>query len=370
MDLAELLIETDHRFVSGVPDSSLKHLCFEMAQHDSFSHIPAASEGSAVALAIGHWLATAKRPLVYMQNSGLPNALNPLLSLISTAAFDVPITLLIGWRGKPGNQDEPQHRIVGAQTKNMLEIANFFIVDIDERPASTLRQEVSQALADNVRVALLITPGINLSTCEPEPAIDSTEKMINKTELLSYLTDLPKNRHLLVGGIGHTSRQLMKLRLEKGQDTSLDLHCVGGMGFASNIAAGIAQSTPGTHVICLDGDGSFLMHGTSTSGFAAMEGVRLTHIVLVNGVHASVGGHPVCSTDVDYEGIARGVGYDRVTSAQTIDDIKSVVEAGNQLQRPQFAVAFVNKGDTQSLPRPSKTLRDSARNFHGLHFGP
>ncbi|MEM5583795.1 MULTISPECIES: thiamine pyrophosphate-dependent enzyme [unclassified Roseibium] len=368
MSLVELLKDTGHRFVSGVPDSTLKALCFDLASCEKFSHVPAASEGAAVAMGIGNWLATAERPLVYMQNSGLPNGLNPLLSLSSTAAFDVPMTLVVGWRGKPGHSDEPQHRLVGEHTAQLLRTAEFFIVQIDRPLDQGLSHQIREALNEKSRVALLVSPGVKLSLGAPAQPTPVVSPRISKTALLSLLLELPKQSHVLVGGIGHTSRQLLKLRGERGEDTSLDFHCVGGMGFASSVAAGIARSSKSAHVICLDGDGSFLMHGTSASAFASTAGVRLTHVVLANGVHASVGGHPVCSAQIDYDAIARGVGYDRVTTGTSLEVIRSAVEAGPDLRRPQFLIAHVDNGDVTSLPRPAIALPEAARTFQELNF--
>lgn len=367
MDILKILIENGHRFATGVPDSTLKSLCFELSSTDGIHHVPAASEGSAIALALGYWTSSGSIPVVYMQNSGLPNALNPLLSLASSAAFDIPLTLVIGWRGKPGHVDEPQHRLVGSSTLNLLKLADVYPIVVEATHSfDRLNAEYQDALLNHRRIGLIISPDVKLSNKVEGQSGSSAG--IRKNELLQHVLNNSPEHSVLVGGIGHTSRQLLALRISRDQPESFDLHAVGGMGFASSLAAGIGLGAPNSKVICLDGDGSFLMHGTSVSSFARLPKAGLIHIVFANGVHASVGGHPLSNPSLDLASLAKSLGYRWAVSVNTLDEFQSAFQTASEMTHPTFIAAHISHEYPEALPRPKAHLSDALLEFRSYHF--
>jgi len=350
-------------FYAGVPDSLLKPVCFYLADHAGDKHVVAANEGGAVALACGYHLATGKVPLVYMQNSGQGNAINPLLSLADPDVYSIPLLLLIGWRGEPGlligwrgepgTKDEPQHVKQGKITVSLLEAMDIPYRVLETDPGAARRgvdELVAIAAAENRPVALLVRNG----TFEPykpkEQASDQFE-MTRERAIEAVVAALGET-DAIVSTTGKISRELYEYRARAGHGHQREFLTVGAMGHASQIAMGIALAKPDRQVFCLDGDGAMLMHmgGAAIVGAAGVENFK--HIVLNNGVHDSVGGMATAGLRVSFTEIGKACGYTEAWRVEHSVDVAEKVAMLRAVTGPAMLEIMVQKGARADLGRP------------------
>ncbi len=297
-------------FYAGVPDSLLKPVCFYLADHTGAKHVVAANEGGAVALACGYHLATGNVPLVYLQNSGQGNTINPLLSLADPDVYSIPLLLLIGWRGEPGTKDEPQHVKQGKVTISLLEAIDIPHRVLAPEPDAARRcvdDLVAIATAENRPVALLVRK----DTFEPyKPASQAAGdfEMTREQAIEAVIASLAET-DVIVSTTGKISRELYEFRDRTSQGHQREFLTVGSMGHASQIAMGVALARPDRQVFCLDGDGAMLMHMGSAAIVGAAGVTNFKHVILNNGVHDSVGGMATAGLRVSFTEIARACGY-------------------------------------------------------------
>ena len=322
-------------FFTGVPDSLLKSFCAYVADNCGERHVIAANEGGAVGLAAGHYLATGRPALVYMQNSGQGNAVNPLASLADPDVYSIPMVLLVGWRGEPGVKDEPQHVKQGKVTVSLFEALGIptEILPGDEFAALELtRRMVARAKAESRPVALVARKGLfaeyKLRNRKPDVAALPREQAIE-----DVLKSLPADA-VVVSTTGMISREVYETRERLGQDHSRDFLTVGSMGHAVMIALGIAMAQPNRKVVCLDGDGASIMH-MGNMAIAGQSGCsNLTHIVFNNAAHDSVGGQPTVGAAIDLSAIASSCGYNR-EGAPAFREVRVAKGARKDLGRPK-----------------------------------
>lgn len=309
----ETLKEQGVNFFTGVPDSLLKSFCAYLTDHCGSDHIISANEGGAIGLAAGHYLATGKPALVYMQNSGQGNAVNPLMSLADPEVYSIPMILLVGWRGEPGVKDEPQHVKQGRITIPLFETLEIPTTVLESNEVVALRQlasSVAQAKSENRSVALVVRKGLfsnyELADKNPDLAPLSREEAIEA--ILTTLGD----EAVVVSTTGMISREVYETRARLGQDHSRDFLTVGSMGHALMIALGIARKcnevNEKRYVVCLDGDGSALMQMGNLAIAGSARQANLIHVVLNNAAHDSVGGQPTVGGVVDFCEIAKACG--------------------------------------------------------------
>ena len=322
-------------FFTGVPDSLLKCFCAYLADTCGDNHVIAANEGGAVGLAAGHYLATGKLALVYMQNSGQGNAVNPLCSLADPDVYSIPMVLLVGWRGDPGVKDEPQHVKQGKVTVSLFEtlgIPTEILPDDDESAANVARKMVEKAKAESRPVALVVRKGLfaEYKLRFPKPSVADLKR---EQAIEEILKSLPEDA-VVVSTTGMISREVYETRERLGQDHSRDFLTVGSMGHAIMIALGIAKAQPNRRVFCLDGDGASIMQ-MGNMAIAGQSGcANLTHIVLNNAAHDSVGGQPTVGGAIDLSAIAASCGYNRPGSP-VFKEIKVAKGARKDLGRPK-----------------------------------
>ena len=330
---ASLLIDTCLKeginFFTGVPDSLLKGLCNELYSRygsEGDIHIVAHNEGGAIALCAGHYLATGKPGLCYMQNSGIGNAVNPLASLMDPEVYSIPCLLIIGWRGEPGVKDEPQHVKQGAVTPGQLQLLGipFFVLS-----SGTTEQEFREqfsVLLDAMkagRPAAIVVRKNALST-ESKPNYGNRYTFTREDAVGVILSAAGKN-DVFVTTTGKLSREVFELREKNGEDHSRDFLTVGSMGHSSMIALKIAIEKPDRTIWCLDGDGAVLMHLGSLP-IIGTRGVRnYIHVVVNNGAHETVGGMPVCAGKLNIPALARAAGYSGVFTADSGESLRSVI---------------------------------------------
>lgn len=347
-----------HMF-AGVPDSLLKDICAYITDNaPPENHVIAANEGTAMATAAGHYLATGRIPCVYLQNSGLGNAVNPLLSLCSKQVYSIPTLLLIGWRGEPGKKDEPQHLLQGALTPGLLKemgIPHEVLPDYAEGAFETLARAYAYMERERSPFALLVKKQtFEKYKLGSHQEVFSGEDMLHREEILELLiNNFPDDP--MVTTTGFTSREIFELRKLKGQSHAQDFLTVGSMGHCSSIALGVALAKPLQRVFCIDGDGAALMHmgAIATVGKCALKNFK--HILINNAVHDSVGGQPTGGHAVDFPAIAKACGYGVVQMARTSNEITSAMEDLKNCEGPHFVEFRSLPGARADLLRPTST---------------
>ncbi|MEX0983246.1 MAG: phosphonopyruvate decarboxylase [Bacteroidales bacterium] len=352
-------------FFCGVPDSLLKDICAYITDNTlQGNHIIAANEGNAIAMAAGNHMATNKVPLVYMQNSGMGNAMNPLLSLTDRQVYNIPLLLMIGWRGEPGVKDEPQHITQGEVTLQMLDTARipYCILSQDENEAGRQIQEaIAKVHRTNVPFAIVVRKG-TFEKYSIKKRV-AAEYQLSREKVIQQIVDQLTGDEVVVSTTGKTSRELFECREALGQPHFSDFLTVGSMGHSSQIALGIAISKPSKRVICLDGDGALLMHmgGLAIAGHAAPK--NFIHIVINNGAHESVGGQPTAGFNIDTISIAKACGYVSATSVSTSGKLAATLASISEETCPAFIEVKVRVGSRDDLGRPTIKPVDNKKDF-------
>lgn len=355
--LFNLLIKKGVNFYSGVPDSLLKDLCAYITDHSSEkNHIIAANEGGAMGLAAGYYLSTGKIPVIYMQNSGLGNTVNPLLSLMDKEVYRIPALLIIGWRGEPGVHDEPQHIKQGEVTIPLLEAMNVRY-EIMEDEENVVQHQINRILdnikLDSVPYALIVRKGAFESY---KLGIELSEPFqLSREDAVKKIVSLLDNDIIVVSTTGMLSRELFEYRENHGQDHRHDFLTVGSMGHASQIALGIALNKPEKTICCFDGDGAVIMHLGALGIIGSLAPHNFYHFVFNNGSHDSVGGQPTIGRNIDFVAIAKGCGYKTVMSVETNEEIETVIGKLRTLEAPALLEINVHKGARSNLGRPTTT---------------
>ena len=362
----ELLQQQGIRFFSGVPDSLLKpFLSCVGEQLDSTAHVIAANEGAAIALAAGHHLATGEVALVYMQNSGLGNAVNPLLSLTDASVYAIPLLLLIGWRGEPGLEDEPQHLTQGRVTPALLEALEIpyrVLSGGDPHAAQHALEAIAEARQRSAPSALLVRRD-TFGDYAPQAVRDNhpgTGELTREAALERVLAHTDGNE-ILVATTGMAARELFELRTRRAEDHARDFLTVGSMGHAGQIALGIARARPHRQVVCLDGDGALLMHLGSLVINAASACRNYKHILLNNGSHDSVGGQPTAGFDVDFPALAQAAGYRWTAVAAHATDIEQCLQELLASHGPALLEIRLTRGHREDLGRPTASPLENKR---------
>lgn len=346
------------RFYTGVPDSLLKDFCACVSERvPAEAHVIAANEGAAVALATGHHLATGKIGLVYMQNSGLGNAVNPLLSLADPGVYAIPMLLLIGWRGEPGRADEPQHLTQGRVTRPMLDaigVEAMVLPGAESEALPLLRDALALAAERSAPVALVAgagTFGPYVRAVESGPAPPMGTPALRREEAVQIVAE-ELDDAVVVSTTGMASRELFEFRRARGEDPGRDFLTVGSMGHASQIALGIALARPDRHVCCLDGDGALIMHMGALALIGSRRPRHFTHVVLNNGTHDSVGGQPTAGQAVDFPAMARACGYERGERVESAAALRAALR--QTIPGARLIEVRVRAGARADLGRPTR----------------
>ncbi len=344
-------------FYAGVPDSLLKNFCACLTDTiDARHHLIAANEGAAIGLAAGHYLATGRIPVVYMQNSGLGNTVNPLMSLMDKEVYNMPVLLLIGWRGEPGVKDEPQHVKQGKVTCSLLEAMNirYEIMEMDETTLKGQIERVAEALYTTKEpFALVIRKGTFDSYALPEEKESLLE--LSREEAIREVAAHWNQNEVTVSTTGMISRELFEYREATGEGHGRDFLTVGSMGHASQIALGIALEQPERKVCCMDGDGASIMHMGSWAIIGQSAPANFYHILFNNGAHDSVGGQPTVGLHIDFPAIAIACGYKTVFSVTTRKELDEVLAQIDNCEAPVLLEIKVKKGARKDLGRPTTT---------------
>lgn len=347
---------------AGVPDSLLSSLCACIDDHSQpGEHIITANEGNAIALAAGFHLSSGQYAAVYMQNSGLGNTINPLTSLTDPEVYRIPMLLIIGWRGEPGVKDEPQHIKQGRITPGQLELLEipYQILDADSDGLEVLEQAMETLRETGAPVALLVRKDAFAKyKTSRKPTLQSSMK---REEALRCLLALTGN-DLIVSTTGKTSREVFELRVERNEPQR-DFLTVGAMGHTASIALGVALGNPQKRVICVDGDGSVLMHLGALPIIGSQQPKNLFHVLLNNAAHESVGGQPTVADQVDFAAISQASGYQGYAKASNEDELKQAWQQLSQQQGPVLLEICITTGSRDDLGRPTSTPEENKQAF-------
>lgn len=352
----EKLRETGIDFYAGVPDSLLKNICAYITDHFDANHnIVSANEGAAIGLAAGHYLATGQPACVYMQNSGEGNIINPLASLVDREVYNIPVLLLIGWRGRPGVHDEPQHLKQGKVTIGLLDVmgVGYEVLSKDKDKAAGQIEKAAKALENKEIFAIVIEK----DTFEDYTLqnIETNNLTMSREEAVQAVAASLGESDCIVSTTGMISRELFEYRVARNQGHERDFLTVGSMGHASQIALGIALALSERRVWCFDGDGATIMHMGSMAIVASKMPKNYIHVVFNNGAHDSVGGQPTVGLKINLPAVAEAVGYKSVYSVDNKEDLEVVLNKMPRLEGPVFLEIKVKKGNRKNLGRPTTT---------------
>ena len=353
-------------FYTGVPDSQLKALCnYLMSTYgiDPHHHIIAANEGNCTALAAGYHLATDKVPVVYMQNSGEGNIINPVASLLNDKVYAIPVVFIVGWRGEPGIHDEPQHIYQGEVTVKLLEDMDIkpFIIgkETTDEEVEKAMEEFRKILAAGKDVAFVIRKGALTDAPKVEYKNDNT--MIRE-EIIQHIVKAT-GEDPIISTTGKASRELFETRVANGQSHKYDFLTVGSMGHSSSIALGVALNKPEQRIWCVDGDGAVLMHMGSMAVLGANKPKNLIHVVINNGAHETVGGMPTVAGNIDLVGVAKACGYPNAVRVETFEALDKELEAAKGRNELSLIEVACSIGAREDLGRPTTTALENKQNF-------
>jgi phosphonopyruvate decarboxylase len=354
------------KFFTGVPDSLLKNfLGYLFDNVSSDNHIITANEGLSISLASGNYLATQNIPLVYMQNSGIGNAINPLLSLADKEVYGIPMLLVIGWRGEPGVKDEPQHIKQGKVTPALLKAMDipYKVLSLENefKYSQILNDLYIQIKNNKCPHALLIKKGV-FQEYKSVSVSNSRYDMLRETAIEQLAMNL-SSESIIVSTTGKTSRELFELRSKYKQSHDKDFLCVGSMGHANHIALGIALQKPKKKIFCFDGDGALLMHLGALSQIGVLKPRNFIHILFNNGAHDSVGGQATVGYEVDFSKMALASGYESTIVIEEECELTKFMEKINKLEGPALVEIRIRKGARTDLGRPTISPKDNIIRF-------
>lgn len=356
VDLKQLfksLDEKDVKFFTGVPDSLLNNFCLYLVNNiPDGQHVMAANEGNAIAIAAGHYLATGNIPVVYMQNSGIGNATNPLLSLTHECVYGIPMVLVIGWRGDPSINDHVQHKKQGELTPVLMKDMDvpYEILDSDATVVEKFAWAVAKAKEMSSPVALIAKKAILAEKVKKQEYPASN--LMNREEAISAVVDVMGEGAIYLGTTGRATRELNEQLKMHGIGEGHEFQNVGSMGHVSSVGLGIALAKPDQKVVVFDGDAAVVMHMGALATNCRYKAGNLIHIVLNNGVNESVGGQPSAGYVVNLTEVAAACGYRTAGRAvETKEELQAFLQDDKKGEMPLFVDVHVRQGIRSDMPK-------------------
>ena len=366
MDVKKFMEIVGAEFYTGVPDSQLKALCDCLVNTygvEETHHVIAANEGNCMAIAAGYHLATGKVPVVYMQNSGEGNVINPLASLLHEKVYNIPCILVVGWRGEPGIHDEPQHIYQGEITRTLLDemgISNYVLSkDTSEEELSKVMTEFQEKLVEGKQVAFVVRKG---AFVYKEKVMYQNQHTMIREEIIRHITKV-SNDDPIVSTTGKASRELFEIREQEGESHQYDFLTVGSMGHSSSIAFGIATQKKDKKIWCVDGDGAALMHLGAMAVLGKYQPENLVHIIINNGAHETVGGMPTVASELCLSAVAKACGYPNIVTVCNYEELDVELKKAKEANQLYLIEAMCAMGAREDLGRPTTTARENKENF-------
>ena len=360
------LSNNDINFFCGVPDSLLKNFCLCIdSKIDNEHHITTANEGNAIALATGYHLATKKAGLVYLQNSGIGNSLNPLISLSDQGVYQIPMILLIGWRGEPSISDEPQHVRQGEITESLLKTMgiSYEIIDSNSDYKAVIRNTIDNMKKTSSPAAIIVRKNCFDKYQGSNKRSTTPKSSLLREPAIKQIISLSDPNDIFISTTGKTSRELYEIRL-KNNTPPRDFITVGSMGHASSISLGVSIFKPSKRIICLDGDGALLMHLGSMATIGSTAPSNMVHVLLNNGCHESVGGQATVADKINFQDLSKSLGYKYYYRANSIE---SLIESWKEINSKEKGLVFleliIQPGSREDLARPKENLQQIKQMF-------
>ncbi len=354
-NLINTLKKNKINFFTGVPDSILTSLSKKIENYPVKKHLIATNEGSAVSIGIGHYLSSREIPCIYLQNSGLSNAINPLISIASQEVYSIPLLLMIGWRGSPKIRDEPQHKAKGKITTQLLKLLKIkFCILRNEKDLSHLKKIIKESRKNKKIVACLIEKGTLKTKIEIKKKI--SKNFVSRADFIEKFLDLLPVKSKIISTTGYTSRELMELRKKHNNKNGKDFYMVGGMGHSISVALGYALNSK-KQTFCLDGDGSILMHlgPIRTAGFVKNHNFK--HIILNNNSHESVGGQLTNASGIDFKKLSMSVGYRNFFKISKKKNFKNILKKFIKFKGPSLLEVRIRNDSLPNLSRPKNLIK-------------
>jgi len=354
------LINLGFKSFYGVPDSLLSDISksLELDYEDEIKHIITQNEGSAVAISMGDYLSTKHPSVVYLQNSGLGNIVNPITSLLSKEVYSIPLLLLIGWRGKPGVEDEPQHKFQGKITLEQLDLLDidYQVVSKDSPPSF---DKMNKSISNGDRYAFVFEKNF---FDKDKRTLEKKSEYIKRETYIKKIYEKYKKDSIFISSTGKISRELNTFA-EDDSEESIIFYTVGGMGYASSIALGIALENPEKKVICIDGDGALLMHMGILPIIGNQKLDNFYHYILNNNSHESVGNQPTVGGDINLKNISEGSKYKNYMKILNLDDLEDHMKKADDMEGPVLVEILTSQYSDPKLPRPKNTPIENKKNF-------
>ena len=359
------LVKNKIHFFTGVPDSLLKDFCAYVTDYNNeSSHIIAANEGSSIAIGIGSYLSTGNIPLIYMQNSGFGNSINPLLSLADPKVYSVPMLIMIGWRGEPNVKDEPQHVKQGEISEELLKTLSipYIVLSHESEKIEEIIKDSIDTINKRKTPFVFLVKKNTFSEYKLKSEI-KTNFQLNREDAIKYIVNKLDSEDIVVSTTGKASRELFEYREEIGQTHERDFLTVGGMGHANQIALGIAINKPDRKIFCIDGDGAVLMHTGAVSTIGDIAPKNFRHIIINNGSHDSVGGQSTVGFKINFSKVFEGFNYKNIFKADSLKSLNEIFDDFSRKKGPNVLEILVNKGSRNNLGRPTKTPIENKESF-------
>lgn len=366
MKAEEFVHVLQSEFYTGVPDSLLQPLCNYLMKHygvDKKHHVIGANEGNCVAMAAGYHLATGKYPVVYMQNSGEGNAVNPIASLLNEKVYAIPAIFVVGWRGEPGKKDEPQHIFQGEITRSLLSLLSIESYVVGKETTVTeltrVRASFEEQLSKGQSVAFVIQKG---ALTNDEEMVYSNAYHMTREAVVRAVSEVAKEDPI-VSTTGKASRELFEAREARGEGHQYDFLTVGSMGHASSIACAIAAQKPETKIWCVDGDGALIMHMGAMAVVGRLQPDNLVHILINNEAHETVGGLPTAADAVSLSEIAKACGYQVIPKVEEEAELLEALKKCRDSRKLTFLEVDCVLGARADLGRPTTSARENKEQF-------
>ncbi len=352
--LVKLFKKNNCNFYTGVPDSVLKELSKILKNKNKKNHIIATNEGSAVSIGIGSYLKTKKLPIIYMQNSGLSNALNPLISIAHNKVYSIPLILVIGWRGAPKTKDEPQHKVKGKITQQLLKLLNIkYTIIKSNNDLIKFDKQIKIAKKNKSIIACLIKQDGLKKNLKNNQKRDFYK--LNKEYFLKTLLENLSKKTKIISSTGYNSRELMHIRRLYKINKGDDFYMVGGMGHTSSVAFGYSLFS-NNKTICIDGDGSMLMHLGSLKSIGSFANNNFKYVILNNNSHDSVGGQKTYASDIEFEKLSKSLGFKKFYSIKSKINFKNTIKKFLNEKKLSFLEVKVSNSKVKKLPRPQNLI--------------
>ena len=366
-----LLKKNNINFITGVPDSLLKNIICLFEKKNLEEHLSVGNEGIAVSLAAGHYLSSGNPALVYMQNSGLGNAINPLNSITNKKVYGIPMILLIGWRGeiiKKNLQvnDEPQHLYQGKITLKQLKLIDipYKIINKNLKNIEKVIKELKELTISLQKPVAIVVKKETFKKIKIKTKLKKNKNYPSRQKIIETIIKKSSSNSVIISTTGYTSRELYQLRYLKKENTCKDFLMVGGMGHAASVSAGIAKNLKKKKIICIEGDGSLLMHTSAIQNSAMMK--NFIHVMINNGVHDSVGAQKINSKNLNYQKISEGFGYDKFFRASTLTELNKALDKALKINKSVFVEILSTAGTINNLLRPKEKFLFRKNEFKKL----